>query len=395
MYNNYTVSDFYKTFESGLTLVAGAGGMSRTISEAGFLDYEIDPTLKDKYYHTNFQKNQLTVTTFLVAKDNPHLILDAIKYLVAKGTSGLVIKNVFKLPIHESVLRYADSMNFPIFYVTSQNIYVELLIFEVYKRLHILNSFRDSERCVAAILSGNLNSDEIIKHAKELNPSITDRYYSIYVKTDEYNAPDSIDVLYNQFISSELNIPQNCFVPYNSGAFIICDRDSRLLPEGCISILTRNKEVFNFGISNSHSTLRDFDVCLRESLYAASLYKSYGNTVSYGSLGSLQLILPFADTVEMQKFKSRVLTSILDYDIENNSNLLQTLSAYVDSNCNIDQTAKCLSQHKNTIRYRLDKITSLSGLDYKSFSDLEQLSLAIKIYNYSNSNSPENDYDLL
>ena len=88
MYSNYTVSDFYKTFESGLTLVAGSGGMSRTISEAGFLDYEIDPTLKDKYYHTNFQKNQLTVTTFLVAKDNPHLILDAIKYLVAKGTSG-------------------------------------------------------------------------------------------------------------------------------------------------------------------------------------------------------------------------------------------------------------------------------------------------------------------
>lgn len=385
MYSNYTVSDFYKTFESGLTLVAGSGGMSRLISAAGFLDYEIDPAMKDKYYHTNFQKNQLTVTTFSVAKDNPYLILDAIKYLVAKGTSGLVVKNVFKLPIHESVLRYADSMNFPIFYVNSQDIYVELLIFEVYKRLFILNTFRDSQRCVAAILSGNLNSDEVIKYAKELNPSITDRYYSIYVKMDEYNVPNSIDALYKSFISSELNIPQNCFVPYNSGAFIICDRDSNLPPEESINILTNNKEAFNFGISNSHSTLRDFDVCLRESLYAASLHKSHGNIVSYGSLGSLQLILPFTDTVEMQKFKSRVLTPILDYDIENNSNLLQTLTAYIESNCNIDTASAMLSQHKNTIRYRLDKIAVISGFDYKSFSDLEQLSLAIKIHNYSKS----------
>ena len=42
---NYTVSDFYKTFENGLKLIAGAGGMSRTVTSAGILDYEMESVL--------------------------------------------------------------------------------------------------------------------------------------------------------------------------------------------------------------------------------------------------------------------------------------------------------------------------------------------------------------
>lgn len=45
----------------------------------------------------------------------------------------------------------------------------------------------------------------------------------------------------------------------------------------------------------------------------------------------------------------------------------------------LSAAADTLSQHKNTIRYRLDKIHELTGLDYKNFSQLEQLSMALKI----------------
>ena len=57
MISNYTVSDFYKTFEKQLKLVAGSGGMARVISNVGILDYEVDPVQKDKYFHTNFHEN--------------------------------------------------------------------------------------------------------------------------------------------------------------------------------------------------------------------------------------------------------------------------------------------------------------------------------------------------
>ena len=32
---DFTISDFYRKHEGGMTLIAGAGGMARTITEAG------------------------------------------------------------------------------------------------------------------------------------------------------------------------------------------------------------------------------------------------------------------------------------------------------------------------------------------------------------------------
>ena len=144
MISNYTVSDFYKTFEKQLKLVAGSGGMARVISNVGILDYEVDPVQKDKYFHTNFHENQMVITTFSVARDNPYLILDAIKYLISKGVSGLVIKNIYRLPVHESVIRYANSKNFPIFYVDSSELYVETMMLEIYQQLFFINVLNES-----------------------------------------------------------------------------------------------------------------------------------------------------------------------------------------------------------------------------------------------------------
>jgi sugar diacid utilization regulator len=41
--------------------------------------------------------------------------------------------------------------------------------------------------------------------------------------------------------------------------------------------------------------------------------------------------------------------------------------------------AKMTLQHENTVRYRLEKIAILTGLDFKSPAQMEELALAIKI----------------
>jgi DNA-binding PucR family transcriptional regulator len=81
----------------------------------------------------------------------------------------------------------------------------------------------------------------------------------------------------------------------------------------------------------------------------------------------------------MQAFKKKILEPINEHDAENNSNLLETLTQFVLSGCSISFTAKMISQHENTVRYRLEKIAFLTGLDFKSPAQLEELALAIKI----------------
>lgn len=378
MISNYAVSDFYKTFEPSLKLVAGSGGMSRIIADAGILDYEIDPVQMDKYFHTNFHENQMVVTTFAVAKDNPYLVLDAIKYLISKGVSGLVIKNVYNLPIHESVLRYANSKNFPIFYVDSPELYVEKMVLEIYRQLFFIDALTESNRYANILMDNSLSSDEVLSYARKINPSSSDRYRAVFIKQEDFPDNSYLEQFYVSFLKSELNVPENSFVPYKNGFFLILSDSFTDIEKYAKNILKINKDV-NIGISSRHSSLKELNVCLKESIYAASLPDSSGHVIHYSKIGSLQVILPFAERTEMQRYRSRILDPIKDFDIENNGNLMTTITSYINLNCDLSKTAEVLSQHRNTIRYRLDKITSLTGLDYKSFSDLEQLSLAIKI----------------
>ncbi|MBD0334971.1 MAG: helix-turn-helix domain-containing protein, partial [Cyanobacteria bacterium Co-bin13] len=57
--------------------------------------------------------------------------------------------------------------------------------------------------------------------------------------------------------------------------------------------------------------------------------------------------------------------------------LLETLKVFFDQDCALSSTAKCLLIHRNTLSYRLDKITSLTGLDPRQFDEAIQIRLAM------------------
>lgn len=108
--NELLCFDYFK----GLHLIAGENVLSGSVSYCGILEYELDPKLNKKYSSTNFKPRTLAISSLFFARYNPFQILEAVKYLVAQEASDLVIKNIFRLPIHESVLHYAGYKDFPI-----------------------------------------------------------------------------------------------------------------------------------------------------------------------------------------------------------------------------------------------------------------------------------------
>ena len=389
---NYTVSDFYKTFQHGLKIIAGHGGMSRTIADPGILDYELDVVLRDKFLHTNFHKNQLVVTTFSCAKDNPFMVSDAIKHLVAKDTSCLVIKNVFKLPIHETILRYADAKNFPIFLIETQEIYIEDLICEVARCCRIRSDMLYFRKMLSQIFSLPLSSEEIITNLKKINPSCQEQFFTIYIKLNDLQSDLCPEAYYDHFCRSDLNVPSNALILLENSLLYIHSEDninkkfSDSFITHILQILLCKEPYSGCGVSQYHLTMAEFKISLQESVYAASMPPPPGvlSYTKYNSLGSYRIIFPFVQSSEMNRYAKDILKTTEDYDIENNSHLLNTLQVYIETNCDLTATAEKLSQHKNTIRYRLNKIKDLTGLDYKNFTDLEQLSLALRIYQCRN-----------
>ncbi|WP_240206461.1 sugar diacid recognition domain-containing protein [Vibrio sp. CyArs1] len=58
--------------------------------------------------------------------------------------------------------------------------------------------------------------------------------------------------------------------------------------------------------------------------------------------------------------------------------LLKTLSTFFAQNCDLAQTCESLHIHRNTLRYRLDKIQQETNLDINNLDDKIQLYLALK-----------------
>ena len=67
------------------------------------------------------------------------------------------------------------------------------------------------------------------------------------------------------------------------------------------------------------------------------------------------------------------------YDEESETQLLETLRIYVRNSCRQSETAETMHIHLNTLKYRLRRITELTGIDFKDYDELLyiQLSLAM------------------
>lgn len=64
----------------------------------------------------------------------------------------------------------------------------------------------------------------------------------------------------------------------------------------------------------------------------------------------------------------------------NSREILETLLVYYECNTSVEETAARLFTHKNTVKYRLQRVKELCGLDVRVFGDSFKLYLAVLAY---------------
>jgi sugar diacid utilization regulator len=83
---------------------------------------------------------------------------------------------------------------------------------------------------------------------------------------------------------------------------------------------------------------------------------------------------------EVRAFYEDTVSSIVSYDEQYRSDLVGTLQAYLDHNCNMNATAAAIYAHRHTVAYRLERVRELTGLDPMLSEDRERLGLGLKAY---------------
>ena len=83
---------------------------------------------------------------------------------------------------------------------------------------------------------------------------------------------------------------------------------------------------------------------------------------------------------EVRSFYEDTVARLVAYDLQYSTDLVGTLDSYLQSNCNMNQTAQAIHAHRHTIGYRLERVKELTGLDPLTSEDRERLGLGLKAY---------------
>ncbi len=83
---------------------------------------------------------------------------------------------------------------------------------------------------------------------------------------------------------------------------------------------------------------------------------------------------------EVRSFFEDTVSALVKYDEQYSTDLLGTLDAYLENNCNMNATAQAIHAHRHTVGYRLERVKELTGLDPLTSEDRERLGLGLKAY---------------
>jgi DNA-binding PucR family transcriptional regulator len=110
----------------------------------------------------------------------------------------------------------------------------------------------------------------------------------------------------------------------------------------------------------------DFPRSLHEAQLALKVQNAAGAPAQATEFDDLGVIRILAETKELSgidRFVERWLGALADYDRVHASSLVSTLSQYLEVGGNYAATAHLLSTHRNTVKYRLQRIREISGFD--------------------------------
>lgn len=105
---------------------------------------------------------------------------------------------------------------------------------------------------------------------------------------------------------------------------------------------------------------------LREAGLALRLQKTLlpgSGACEYPKLGIFRMLAAIPDLTDVEAFVREWLGRLIDYDARRKAELVHTLTQYLEHGGNYDATAARLSVHKSTLKYRLQRIRDLTGLD--------------------------------
>lgn len=389
-----------KQIRSGLKLIAGETGTTRNIRWIYFadcmqcLDDNINPA---QLIHGE----ELVIITNKSLTDYDDKIVDMIKAMVPKNIAALVINQG---QISENIINYCNEIELPL-YELSINLHLidfsQIVCRVLVEEESKINS---RERILTSILfSDQLNVDDLIKQANYLGVDLSGKYRIAVLKMSETKSLDITDEGYLIEMRRKIKkIIENEFKLHGLGKMMILSQMDNTVTMFPSDLFSRDLivSIFNsiikiikssykinivIGIGSAYEYISEFKESYREAqntLHMIKVIDSSSNVYFYEDIGIYSLVSQIRNGKFLDNYVTGKLGELIKSDKIQEGELCKTLETYLDCNCNANATAEILFIHRNTMRYRLDKIKKILGYDLNDLSACLELKLAFIIMKF-------------
>lgn len=371
--------DFFSKFK----LYAGSKGLYRNISNVVILDHE---GYEGNY--SDFHEGDFVITNLFFAKDHPELIYSSFLQLVKIGISTLAIKSLYFQNLPKNVVQLAEETNIPIFFFNS--IYIEDVILTINDYLRSSTNYNYYESLVDSLIQLKIDDTAMNKlltvFVGKHHSYVSSMYISFLTQKDDVSIQKFLIRILHKKNSLIYNKDLFCLKYKNGILFLYFYSelfDTKKVNQNWENVfydLEINSLNFNIGINDELILINKIDVSIQGSIYANECCLNNDRKKRHKDLKLNNIIKPLAQNRYVEEYLSNVCKTIKSYEPQQNNELMKTLNAYVNCNCNIMQTAKILFQHPNTIRYRLNKIKSIISCE----NDIEFQIIVVLMINLFN-----------
>ena len=169
-------------------------------------------------------------------------------------------------------------------------------------------------------------------------------------------------------------------------AVLVPGADSELMKrvvDAVAAELTGGMTGFQTAVACSRTVTDPVDLhrAAAEAVLTANVAEARGaGTLTFEDTGSYRLLLTAIseDPSELHRFFDETVAPLISYDEQYETELVRTLDTFLDEDANVARTAERLFTHRHTIRYRLERVRELTGLDVGSTDGRERLGLGLK-----------------
>lgn len=243
------------------------------------------------------------------------------------------------------------------------------------------------ENLLVDLIEGNIKNESIVKDiilsaGLKLNEKLVMLAFDIskYDSKGKYFGhltdlihtifPYKRSIYYNDYIVMLYNLKEDEYI-------------SDFIEDNAKDFLLQNN--LSLGISNDFFNIMDCPKYYNQAVKSIELNNmlNLNNTISlYNEIKFYDLLSSTSNIIDYTDFCDPVLLKLKEYDMINNTDFYYTLYIFLKNNLSLQESSKELFIHRNTMRYKINKIKELTRSNLSDSEEVFRIYLSYKIMNY-------------